>query len=308
MTQSALAAAKQGNPQAIAALMNRQLNPKGIVAKATLSDRCLRVVLEGQIVPDEVLMSEYVRSGLVQLGVSTIEIVKLYGQATGEGIPAWSREMELIAKPEVFEPVRHVEPQVVAQVVESAVCCPKCGSQQVVANKKGFSAGKAVVGGLLLGPLGLLGGNLGSNELMLSCMKCGNRWQPSKTPSPVASTPSPTVSTPVPVARCTKAILKVPDEREGRRQTITMVFTCAIVGLIGFAIPLIGPVLIFLALIGAVLFIYWHLTGDRDVFSTLEGGCPHCGKKVSTAAASKKFDCAHCKQKIFVKEREFHTL
>ena len=30
------------------------------------------------------------------------------------------------------------------------VCCPHCGSTQIVANKKGFGLGKAVAGGLLL--------------------------------------------------------------------------------------------------------------------------------------------------------------
>jgi RNA polymerase subunit RPABC4/transcription elongation factor Spt4 len=41
---------------------------------------------------------------------------------------------------------------------ESAIKCPKCGSTQLTANTKGFGVGKAAVGGLLLGPVGLLGG------------------------------------------------------------------------------------------------------------------------------------------------------
>lgn len=45
--QAVLSAAKQGNPQAIAALMNRSLQPKGITAKAKLTDGCLHVMLEG---------------------------------------------------------------------------------------------------------------------------------------------------------------------------------------------------------------------------------------------------------------------
>lgn len=54
--------------------------------------------------------------------------------------------------------------------------CLKCGSEEVVVNKKGFGAGKAVVGGLLLGPLGLLGGCIGSNNIKLKCLNCGFSW------------------------------------------------------------------------------------------------------------------------------------
>jgi hypothetical protein len=38
--------AKQGNANAIAALMNRQLQPRGITAKAALKVGCLSVILE----------------------------------------------------------------------------------------------------------------------------------------------------------------------------------------------------------------------------------------------------------------------
>lgn len=58
----------------------------------------------------------------------------------------------------------------------SEIRCPKCNSDQIFADKKGFGLKKAAVGGILLGPVGLLGGMLGKNKVMITCMKCGHQW------------------------------------------------------------------------------------------------------------------------------------
>ncbi|MBC7340886.1 MAG: hypothetical protein H5U02_00270 [Clostridia bacterium] len=58
--------------------------------------------------------------------------------------------------------------------------CPRCGSSQLHAGDKGFSLGKAVAGGVLIGPIGLLGGLIGSKKTMITCLKCGYRWQAGK--------------------------------------------------------------------------------------------------------------------------------
>lgn len=60
------------------------------------------------------------------------------------------------------------------------VRCPKCGSAQITAQRKGFSLGKAAVGGILLGPYGLLGGVVGSRKIEVICLSCGNKWVPGK--------------------------------------------------------------------------------------------------------------------------------
>lgn len=61
---------------------------------------------------------------------------------------------------------------------EEPVRCPRCRSTQLTANRKGFGLGKAAAGGLLLGPIGLLGGFLGSSKVKITCLKCGYTWKP----------------------------------------------------------------------------------------------------------------------------------
>lgn len=57
------------------------------------------------------------------------------------------------------------------------VKCPMCGNslewKKVDTANKGFSVGKAAVGGILLGPVGLVGGALGKKKSTYYCGKCG---------------------------------------------------------------------------------------------------------------------------------------
>lgn len=54
--------------------------------------------------------------------------------------------------------------------------CPHYGSTSIQAVKKGFGLGKAAAGGILLGPIGLLGGAIGSNKIQRVCLNCGRKF------------------------------------------------------------------------------------------------------------------------------------
>jgi tellurium resistance protein TerD len=60
---------------------------------------------------------------------------------------------------------------------DDPVRCPKCGSEQLTADRKGFGLGKAAVGGVLLPGVGILAGFLGSRKVLITCLKCGKQWK-----------------------------------------------------------------------------------------------------------------------------------
>ena len=61
------------------------------------------------------------------------------------------------------------------------VCCPNCGSTQITANKKGFSLGKSIAGGIILTPIaGVATGMLGKNKIIITCLSCGKQFKPGR--------------------------------------------------------------------------------------------------------------------------------
>lgn len=63
-----------------------------------------------------------------------------------------------------------------AKKAASVPSCPKCSSTSITYNKKGFSAGKAVVGAVAFAGVGLLAGLIGSNRIRATCVNCGHSW------------------------------------------------------------------------------------------------------------------------------------
>jgi tellurium resistance protein TerD len=81
---------------------------------------------------------------------------------------------------EIIATKRSDKPSYSQPDVNDEIKCSQCGSTQITAGNKGFGLGKAAAGGILLGPIGLLGGFVGSKKVMVTCLKCGKQWQAGK--------------------------------------------------------------------------------------------------------------------------------
>ncbi len=92
--------AKQGDAKALAIMLNRSLQPKGITAKVGRKDDYLKILLESAQIPDQEVSVSFIRNGLIKLEVESIKKVKVYGCQTGEDSPAWSQKFELVSQPE----------------------------------------------------------------------------------------------------------------------------------------------------------------------------------------------------------------
>lgn len=61
--------------------------------------------------------------------------------------------------------------------MDQKIVCPKCNSDQITSNEKGFSAGKAIGAAAFTGGIGLLAGFHGSGKVIITCLACGNRFK-----------------------------------------------------------------------------------------------------------------------------------
>ncbi|NJR26389.1 MAG: hypothetical protein HC786_31970 [Richelia sp. CSU_2_1] len=92
--------AKQGNPQAIASLLDIQLRSAGILTTSTtvnFSGDCLEIMLEADRIPDREQSIELIRSELASLQSKSIHTVKVEGRENGQLAAAWMEEFSLDA-------------------------------------------------------------------------------------------------------------------------------------------------------------------------------------------------------------------
>ncbi|NJN59275.1 MAG: hypothetical protein HC879_18130 [Leptolyngbyaceae cyanobacterium SL_5_9] len=79
MEQPDLHLAKQGNEQAIALFIKRALQTEAIATKATLTDGCLRIMLEAAEVPERMVCLRLVYRALLDLQMPLVKSVQVYG-------------------------------------------------------------------------------------------------------------------------------------------------------------------------------------------------------------------------------------
>lgn len=60
------------------------------------------------------------------------------------------------------------------------VRCPRCGSTQLTANKKGVSLLKGALGVATIGTYGVVAAGHGKNKVLITCLNCGKQFKPGK--------------------------------------------------------------------------------------------------------------------------------
>ncbi|WP_204106721.1 MULTISPECIES: hypothetical protein [Spirulina sp. CCY15215] len=105
MTQTnLLELAKQGDPDAIAALLARQFQPKGITVTATLEEKCLYLAIAAAKVPKQTTFSNYLHQSLDKLTPQAIHRVEISGYKQGDSHSSWSEEFSL-SVPSIPSPI-----------------------------------------------------------------------------------------------------------------------------------------------------------------------------------------------------------
>ncbi len=95
-SQDPLELAKQGNIQAIDALLGRMLGPRGVAAKSVLNQGHLHVLLESETVPDQSTLVPFVHQAISRLGSTQFKSLTVYGrQRDQQGKPSWSQVVNL---------------------------------------------------------------------------------------------------------------------------------------------------------------------------------------------------------------------
>ncbi len=87
--------AKQGDPQAIAALINRSLASKGIHAEAQLEADCLNISLKAAQTPNQKAVVAIIHRGMMILQVDQIKRVKIFTYRSDNNYLAWQYELIL---------------------------------------------------------------------------------------------------------------------------------------------------------------------------------------------------------------------
>lgn len=101
--QDILTLAKQGDPAAIAFLINQALSSIRVKAKASIQKNCLHLLLEASQLPDRQACVRVIHNGMHRLKLSSIDFVNIYGRRLGHRTPDWTEVIKL-QQPTIFHP------------------------------------------------------------------------------------------------------------------------------------------------------------------------------------------------------------
>ncbi|MDJ0704028.1 MAG: PrsW family glutamic-type intramembrane protease [Leptolyngbyaceae cyanobacterium MO_188.B28] len=87
--------AQQEDADEIAALIAKNLRKKGIKAKATAKEECLRVIVEADQTPGKQAVVDWVHKKLASLKSDSIKTLKVYGWQTDISAVTWKETIEL---------------------------------------------------------------------------------------------------------------------------------------------------------------------------------------------------------------------
>lgn len=125
--------AQQGDPGAIARLLNQTLQPRGVTAKVLLRDQCLKILLSSNRPLDQTAFVQLIQQQIDSLGLSSIASVRVYSQQ-GEGISAWSQAFVPVA----YKPPLPVPVATVAAKGTTAIVKIRIESQDFLASLRTF--------------------------------------------------------------------------------------------------------------------------------------------------------------------------
>ncbi|BDA67889.1 hypothetical protein RIVM261_072430 [Rivularia sp. IAM M-261] len=87
--------AKQGDVNAIEALINELIEPNGIKAKVGVKDSCLYVACLGAEIPERQALVKCIGKRILKLGIKSLASAKIYAAQWGQNKTVWQQEIPL---------------------------------------------------------------------------------------------------------------------------------------------------------------------------------------------------------------------
>ncbi|WP_322744830.1 CapA family protein [[Phormidium] sp. LEGE 05292] len=109
--KSIITLAQEGNPEAIATLINQVIAKKGVTAIAKSKDNWLHIVLVAEEIPDRSVYLRFIIDGIIRLNARNIDFVRVYGRKSDHKWPSWTEAFDLAQTP-YFPPIPHQIPAV----------------------------------------------------------------------------------------------------------------------------------------------------------------------------------------------------